>query len=72
MGMIRHKILAMIATVITASACTEKQNQTPAESLLERLENQIEQGKVMFGHQDTYLYGHCWKVAADATEFNRT
>lgn len=72
MGMIRHKILAMIATVITTSACTEKHTQTPADSLLERLENQIGQGKVMFGHQDTYLYGHSWKTDTDATEFNRS
>ena len=70
--MIRHKIMAMIATVITASACTEKQTQTPAESLLERLENQIKKGQIMFGHQDSYLYGHSWKVEADANEFNRS
>ena len=72
MATIRHKLMAMIATVIAASACTENKIQTPAESLLERLENQREQGKIMFGHQDSYLYGHSWKVEADATEFDRS
>jgi hypothetical protein len=45
--------MAMIATVIAASACTENKVLTPAESLLERLENQIGEGKIMFGHKDS-------------------
>ena len=72
MATIRHTVMAMIATVIAASACTENKVLTPAESLLERLENQIEEGKIMFGHQDSYLYGHSWKVDTNATEFNRS
>jgi DNA-binding NtrC family response regulator len=45
---------------------------TPAEALLSRLSKQIEDGKIMFGHQDSFLYGHSWKIASDATDFNKT
>ena len=64
--------MATIAAAIAFTACGKKQEQTPAETLLERLSSYIEQGKIMFGHQDSYLYGHSWKVEADATEFNRS
>ena len=66
------KSFAMIATAIAISACGKQQNLTPAETLTLRLICQIEQGKIMFGHQDSYLYGHTWKVAENATEFNRS
>ena len=63
--------MAMIATVIAAAACGKTVEQTPAEALLGRLSEYIENGQIMFGHQDTYLYGHSWKVEADATEFGK-
>lgn len=66
------KLMTMIATAIAVTSCAEESGRTPAEVLLERLESQIEQGKVMFGHQDSYLYGHTWKVAEDAVDFNRS
>ena len=67
------KIMTIVAAAMAASACGNTQEtMTPAESLIERLSTYIDQGKIMFGHQDTYLYGHSWKVDADATEFNRT
>ena len=68
----RLKIMTMIAAAIALTACGNKQEQTPAETLIERLGNYIEQGKIMFGHQDSYLYGHSWKVEENATEFNRS
>ena len=51
---------------------TMKTVNTPAEALLSRLSKQIEDGKIMFGHQDSFLYGHSWKIASDATDFNKT
>jgi mannan endo-1,4-beta-mannosidase len=66
------KVMAMIATVIASAACGKTKEQTPAEALLGKLGEFIENGQIMFGHQDTYLYGHSWKVEADATEFDRT
>ena len=45
---------------------------TPAEQLVSRLVAQIEAGKVMFGHQDSFLYGHSWKIAEDAVSFDRS
>lgn len=43
--------------------------KTPADALLGHLETQINDGKIMFGHQDDYMYGHSWRLAADATEY---
>ena len=67
----RIKIMAIIATAIAAAACGSTKEQTPAESLLADLGKYIEDGKIMFGHQDSYLYGHSWKVDADQTVFDR-
>mgnify|MGYP003498671109 FL=1 len=71
--MIKLKTMAMIAAAIAVSACGNRQEVlTPAESLTTRLGEQIGQGKIMFGHQDSYLYGHSWKVEENGTEFNRS
>ncbi|MBR5567188.1 MAG: beta-mannosidase [Bacteroidales bacterium] len=66
------KTMAMIATAVAATACGKAQEKTPAEALLERLGNHIEQGEIMFGHQDTYLYGHSWKVEENETAYDRS
>ena len=66
------KLMTTIAAAIAITSCGKQLEKTPAESLLERLGSQIEQGRIMFGHQDSYLYGHTWKVSEDASEFNRS
>ena len=47
----------MIATAIAFTSCGEQRGQTPAESLIERLNYHVSQGQILFGHQDSYLYG---------------
>ena len=56
------RIVLIIATgLLTMSAYAQhKINQTPAQSLIERLER-LQKVGVMFGHQDTYFYGTTWK-----------
>lgn len=67
------KLITMCATALAISACaSQPKAETPAEALLARLSEQISENRIMFGHQDTYLYGHSWKVEADQTEFNRS
>lgn len=66
------KLMTMIAVTIASTSCSNRYKQTPAESLIDRLSYQIEQERIMFGHQDTYLYGHSWKIENDATEFLRS
>jgi mannan endo-1,4-beta-mannosidase len=29
----------------------------------------VDEGTIMFGHQDDYMYGHSWRLADDATEY---
>lgn len=66
------KIMTAVAAALAVASCGKQQEKTPAEALIERLGSQIEQGKIMFGHQDSYLYGHSWKVEEDATVFDRS
>jgi mannan endo-1,4-beta-mannosidase len=68
------KLITGVAAAVAITSCGSSQEsvKTPADALLERLAGQIEEGKIMFGHQDTYLYGHSWKVAADASVFDRS
>ena len=64
------KSLSMIFTTLAIVSCvSDKSVQTPADALLERLSAQIEDGKIMFGHQDDLMYGHSWKLADDAAEY---
>jgi len=66
------KPILMIAAAIATISCggsQESDSQTPASALIERLDSLVEQGKIMFGHQDDLMYGHSWKLSDDATEY---
>ena len=65
-----RKLFIMAAAVLALVSCATR--QTPAEALLDRLEALVEDGKIMYGHQDDLLYGNSWKLAQDATQFNRS
>ena len=56
-------IIVAAAAIISCSA------PTPADTLMGRLEDLVEDGQIMFGHQDDYLYGHSWKIEDDAQKF---
>jgi mannan endo-1,4-beta-mannosidase len=62
-------ILAAAAVAAISCAGQAKSEATPAEALLERLASLVEDGKIMYGHQDDYMYGHAWKLADDAVEY---
>ena len=63
----------MSAIAIALAACGNKQETpSPAETLKACLTDYVNQGKIMFGHQDSYLYGHSWKVEENATIFDRS
>jgi mannan endo-1,4-beta-mannosidase len=66
------KIMTAVAAALALASCGKQQEKTPAESLIERLSGQIENGEIMFGHQDSYLYGHSWKVEENQTVFDRS
>ena len=65
------KPITIIAAFLAITSCggPQESDQTPAGALLGRLETQINDGKIMFGHQDDYMYGHSWRLADDATEY---
>lgn len=67
------KLLSLIVIALAIVSCgTSTAPQTPAEALMERLSAQIEDGKIMFGHQDDLMYGHSWKLDDDASDFGRS
>ena len=65
------KSLAIIAAALAIISCAGHQEsaQTPADSLMDRLAGLVEEGKIMYGHQDDLMYGHSWKLEDDASEF---
>ena len=65
------KPITIIAAFLAITSCggPQESDQTPAGALLGRLDTQINDGKIMFGHQDDYMYGHSWRLAPDATEY---
>ena len=63
----RLNMIFTVAVLLFAMSCTPK--QTPAEALIDHLNALIDEGKIMYGHQDDLLYGHSWKLSPDATEY---
>ena len=65
------KSLAIIAAALAIISCAGHQEsaQTPADALMDRLSGLVEDGKIMYGHQDDLMYGHSWKLEDDASEF---
>ncbi|MCM1177153.1 MAG: glycoside hydrolase family 26 protein [Clostridium sp.] len=63
-------IMAICAAAMAVPACSDKNMQSaPAEELLGRIESCVEQGRIMYGHQDDLMYGHTWRLANDAQEY---
>ncbi len=61
-------IIVALAAMISCSGPQESA-QTPADALMDRLTELVEDGKIMYGHQDDLMYGHSWKLEDDASEF---
>ncbi len=62
-------ILTIAAAVAITSCSAQQEPLTPADALLNRLNGFVEEGKIMYGHQDDLMYGHSWKLADDAVEY---
>ena len=67
-----YSIIFAAVTFVAASCSNALEQQTPAEELLDRLSALVADGKIMYGHQDDYMYGHSWKLADDATEYTQS
>ena len=53
------KPITIFAAALTLMSCgRQEQLPTPADNLISRLESLVDEGKIMFGHQDDYMYGH--------------
>ena len=64
------KHITILATALAITSCSPKESaQTPAEALIDHLVSLVDEGKIMYGHQDDLLYGHSWKLSPDATEY---
>ena len=61
--------LAFISVAIISCGGPKEAANTPADDLMDRLTSLVEDGKIMFGHQDDYMYGHSWELADDAAEY---
>ena len=63
------KIAAALLILTSCGDTTGHGGMTPAEKLMTQLEMQVEADRIMYGHQDDYMYGHSWKLEDDAVEF---
>ena len=62
--------MTFIAAAMAIVSCGSQESaRTPVEALVDRLESLVEDGKIMYGHQDDLMYGHTWKMEDDASEF---
>ena len=59
-----------LAALLTACACSGDYSAgTAADALLGQLQGLVDEGKIMYGHQDDLMYGHSWKLDDNASEF---
>ena len=64
------KPVTLLSVLFAAISCgSQEPVATPAEALLDRLSALVDDGKIMYGHQDDLMYGHSWKIEDDASEF---
>lgn len=65
-------LIKLAALLLILNSCGDNScnsGLTPAEKLIAHLEMQVEADKIMYGHQDDYMYGHSWKLEDNAAEF---
>ncbi len=58
---VANTILALAAS-LTLAGCSGNNAPSPAETLKERLQAVVSDGKFVYFHQDDLVYGHTWKV----------
>ena len=59
------KISLYIAAAAVLSACSDGSlSLSPADSLIADLQTSAGEGKILFGHQDAYMYGHTWRASS--------
>lgn len=65
----RYKLMNYILTTITAISINSCINaEAPKEKLLSKMQETVSLGNILYGHHDTYLYGHSgWKMCTADT-----
>ena len=59
------KISLYIAAAAVLSACSDDSRPlSPADSLIADLQTTAGEGKILFGHQDAYMYGYTWRASS--------
>lgn len=69
------KPTAILTTaMILAASCTHQEGRFDenTSALMARLQDNIDKGVMMYGHQDDLMYGHTWRVDQDESEFLRS
>lgn len=60
--------------IVLAVSCTAQEGRFDgnATALMDRFQDNISKGVMMYGHQDDLMYGHTWRIDRDETEFLRS
>ena len=64
----------LTTAMILAASCTHQEGRFDenTSALMARLQDNIDKGVMMYGHQDDLMYGHTWRVDQDEAEFLRS
>ena len=69
------KTIYLAAIAIIAASCSGGEQghyDGSASALMERMQQSVEKGIIMYGHQDDLMYGHSWKLEADDSTYLRS
>lgn len=61
-------ILPSIMIALTILSCNPKVEKSPAEELIEVINNVVERKEIMLGHQDATVYGHNWSYEPNRSD----
>lgn len=67
-------VTIITAMAITAVSCVQQEGRLDegASALMDRMQQSIDKGVIMYGHQDDLMYGHTWKIEEGETSFLRS
>lgn len=68
----KNSILSIVAGACAVLCSCAQQTQTTVNPLLAQLQHAAQNGQFYYGHQDTYMYGHDWHIAADESAYDRS
>lgn len=62
-------LMYMISAAAILSACCRETAVSPADRLESLLQSSVSEGKILFGQQDAFMYGHSWRGGSGSSPY---